>query len=305
MRVFHVLPVEGRGEVGLARIAAAQCGVVHRWQLNALGFGHSVIGRRVSDGRLHVLFPGVFAVGYPRSDQKFRLIAGLLYAGNDSVVSHRCAAAVWKLTPEPPVIDLTRQGGHVRPRAGLCVRRVAVLDLRDVRLHQGLPVTAPARSVLDLAADADDDEIERVLAEARAGRLLSNPDLEGALARAPTRAGARRLARVMRGDAGGVITRSKAERLMLRLIAEARLPSPETNVRVLGFEVDFLWRSHKLVAEFDGFEFHRHRRQFENDRRRDQVLTAAGFSVIRVTWRQLRDEPIAVAVRIGLALEAR
>jgi very-short-patch-repair endonuclease len=155
-----------------------------------------------------------------------------------------------------------------------------VLDLRDVRLHQGLPVTAPARSVLDLAADADDDEIERVLAEARAGRLLSNPDLEGALARAPTRAGARCLARVMRGDAGGVITRSKAERLMLRLIAEARLPSPETNVRVLGFEVDFLWRSHKLVAEFDGFEFHRHRRQFENDRRRDQVLTAAGFSVI-------------------------
>jgi very-short-patch-repair endonuclease len=108
----------------------------------------------------------------------------------------------------------------------------------------------------------------------------------------------------MRDVGGAVMTRSKAERLMRRLTAAAGLPMPETNRVVLGHEVDFLWRSHRLILEMDGFEFHRHRHQFETDRRRDQVLTAAGYRVIRVTWRQLRDEPMAVAVRIGQALVA-
>jgi very-short-patch-repair endonuclease len=57
-------------------------------------------------------------------------------------------------------------------------------------------------------------------------------------------------------------------------------------------------------VEFDGFEFHRHRHQFESDRRRDQVLAAAGYRAIRVTWRQLQEESMALAVRIGQALVA-
>ena len=106
----------------------------------------------------------------------------------------------------------------------------------------------------------------------------------------------------MRSVSGSVITRSKAERLVLRLIADAELPMPEVNAKLLGFEVDFLWRARNLVLEFDGFEFHRHRHQFEADRHRVQVLTAAGYRVIQVTWRQLCEEPLALAVRIGQAL---
>jgi very-short-patch-repair endonuclease len=199
-------------------------------------------------------------------------------------------------------VDITRQGRYVHPQPGLRARRVGALDIRDVRLHRGLPVTAPARCLLDHAADADDDEIERALAEARMRRLVSDKDLEGALERAPLRPGARRLARVMRGASGSIITRSKAERLVLRLIADAELPMPEVNAKLLGFEVDFLWRAQNLVLEFDGFEFHRHRPQFEADRHRVQVLTAAGYRVVQVTWRQLREQPMALAVRIGQAL---
>ena len=82
----------------------------------------------------------------------------------------------------------------------------------------------------------------------------------------------------------------------------ARLPRPETNVRVAGYEVDFLWRDHKLVVEVDGFAFHATRAAFERDRARDATLQAAGYRVIRLTWRQLTDEPHAVVARLASLL---
>ncbi len=91
------------------------------------------------------------------------------------------------------------------------------------------------------------------------------------------------------------MTRSEAERKLLELLRDARLPPPETNARVLGYEVDFLWRAQKLVVEVDGYAFHGHRAAFERDRAKDQVLVAAGYRVIRVTWRQLEREPLVVA----------
>ena len=80
------------------------------------------------------------------------------------------------------------------------------------------------------------------------------------------------------------------------------MPRPRVNARACGFEVDFLWPDAGLVVEFDGGTFHRHPRAFERDRKRDQILVAAGYRVIRVTWRQLQEEPMAVMVRIGQAL---
>jgi very-short-patch-repair endonuclease len=301
-RVCADLHVDGVGEAGLAEAAERQAGIVSGRQLVALGFGRGAIAYRRKTGRLHPHHPGVFSVGYPRRDWRARMFAALLYAGDDAVLSHGTGLAVWEIRPLTDEVQLTVAGRQVRPRPGLHVSRVSALKVRDVRMHRGLPVTAPARCLLDHAADADDDEIERALAEARMRRLVSDADLQGALERAPTRPGARRLARVMRSVSGRVITRSKAERLVLRLIADAELPMPEVNAKLLGFEVDFLWRARNLVLEFDGFEFHRHRHQFEADRHRVQVLTAAGYRVIQVTWRQLCEEPLALAVRIGQAL---
>ncbi|MEA2142481.1 MAG: hypothetical protein QOI64_911, partial [Solirubrobacteraceae bacterium] len=82
----------------------------------------------------------------------------------------------------------------------------------------------------------------------------------------------------------------------------ADLPRPETNARVLRYRADFRWRDQKLIVEIDGFATHGHRRAFENDRRRNAALVAAGYRVMQITWRQLTDEPIAVAARIAAAL---
>jgi very-short-patch-repair endonuclease len=100
-------------------------------------------------------------------------------------------------------------------------------------------------------------------------------------------------------------TRSVAERDLLAAIRHARLPPPLVNPRVCGELVDLYWPEHKLVVEFDGFQFHRSRAAFESDRRRDAKLVAAGLRVIRITWLQLQHEPHAMIARIAQALVAR
>jgi very-short-patch-repair endonuclease len=97
------------------------------------------------------------------------------------------------------------------------------------------------------------------------------------------------------------LTRSQAERGLLELIRAARLPRPETNVRVERHEVDFLWRAARLVAEVDGYAFHGTRGAFERDRRRDADLQAAGWRVLRITWRRLAEEPEAVVATLARA----
>src|SRR5690606_24158237 len=97
-------------------------------------------------------------------------------------------------------------------------------------------------------------------------------------------------------------TRSEAEERMLALVRRAQLPEPQVNARYAGYEVDFLWRDQRLVAEVDGYTFHADTTAFENDRRRDLVLVSRGMRVVRVAWRQLMTAPEVVLVRLAQAL---
>jgi very-short-patch-repair endonuclease len=106
----------------------------------------------------------------------------------------------------------------------------------------------------------------------------------------------------LRGTDEPRFTRSEAERRLVTLVRSARLPVPSTNTRVAGLEVDALWPSHRLIVEVDGFAYHGNRAAFERDRRRDAALTAAGYRVVRVTWRQLTDEPHAVVALLARLL---
>jgi very-short-patch-repair endonuclease len=297
------LQVDKRLDAGLAEVAAAQDGVAHRRQLYALEIGRGAVAHRVSSGSLHSVLPSVFAVGHPGLTRRAMLVASLLYAGDDCVLSHETAAAVWGLVAVPgPVIELTMFGRHIRDPPGLLIHRSSGLDRSEVRLRDGLPVTAPARTLIDRAGQLDDGETAAELAQARVLRLVSDRELHSALDRHQTRAGVARLRRLLEDEGGGTVTRSTAERRLRALLAAAQLPVPEVNAHLHGFEVDFLWRAQRLVVEFDGRQFHAHPAAFERDRRRDQVLLAAGYRVLRVTWRQLVDEPVALVVRIGQAL---
>ena len=97
-------------------------------------------------------------------------------------------------------------------------------------------------------------------------------------------------------------TRSELEERMLSLCRRFRLPTPEVNTRIQGYEVDFLWREQRLIVETDGWQAHGTRGAFERDRRRDADLLGAGWRVLRITYAQLESEPQWVAKRIAAAL---
>ena len=252
------------------------------------------------------MLPGVFAAGHGTLAPFAAELAALLYFGHDVVVSHVSAARIWRLEQAlSGTVHVTVIGRNVRSRTGLIVHRVASLDPRDVRLREGIPVTAPARTLIDVAGIRGEDALEGALAEARVQKLITERELRAATARAPGRAGVALLRAVLRLQDSPRMMRSEAEGKLLKLLRDARLPPPETNARVLGYEVDFVWRAQKLVVEVDGYAFHGHRAAFERDRAKDQVLVAAGYRVIRVTWRQLEREPLVVLTKIAQALNAQ
>jgi very-short-patch-repair endonuclease len=74
------------------------------------------------------------------------------------------------------------------------------------------------------------------------------------------------------------------------------------NARVNGYEVDAYWPAHGLIVEIDGWRYHRSRKRFEDDRRKDAALTTAGYRVVRITYRRLRDEPYAVTAQLAALL---
>jgi very-short-patch-repair endonuclease len=258
---------------------------------------------RISKGTLHLVLPSVLAVGHGALEPLAAETAALLYAGDDTALSHGTAAALWGLTAAaPPLVAITVIRRNIRPHEQLRVHRVQTLDARDVRIHQGFPVTAPARTIIDVTGSSGADAGHRALNEARVRKLVSDQELEAAIARCPGRMGTSRLRKILKAEKGRGFTRQEAERRLRALVTAAGLPPAEYNARLHGYELDALWRSAGIVVEVDGFAAHGQRAAFERDRRKDQVLAAAGYQVIRVTWRQIEHEPLAVVARIAQAM---
>ncbi len=163
-------------------------------------------------------------------------------------------------------------------------------------------MTSPARTLLDIADELTERRLELAYDQAIVTRLVASAEMEALLERTPQNRGRPRLASLLARQGGPTLTRSKAEERFLALIRAAELPQPEVNVRMHGYEVDFLWRAEKLVVEIDGFQFHSTRRAFEQDRRRDATLQATGLRTMRVTWPQLAEDAYAVVARLAQAL---
>lgn len=161
-------------------------------------------------------------------------------------------------------------------------------------------MTSPARTLLDLAEVVDVDRLRRAFEEADRLKLLRMPELEQACARAGRRKGVPTLRRLVVEATLPVTTRSPLEDRFAEFCRKhlSDLPEPQTNVTILGQEVDAYWPHRRLTVEMDSWEFHGHRTAFERDRARDAALQAAGYRVIRLTHRRLKVEPKAVAAEL-------
>jgi very-short-patch-repair endonuclease len=287
-------------------LASRQDGMVARWQLLELGVSSDQIRRWLRAGMLHRRHYGVYVVGHTALSLVGRQRAALLACGTGAILSHAAAAHLWGLIDQAPkTLDVTVVGRNCRSREDLRLHQVREMDSRDIRRRNGLLITSPARTVVDQAADVPRDELDRLIAEARVKGLLRGGELEAVLARAGSRRGVANVRAFLASECEPDFTRSKGEHRLRGLLHQARLQQPRSNQRVAGYEVDFLWEAEKLVVEFDGFRFHGHRRAFEHDRRKDVDLANAGYLVLRFTWRQLNDEPLAVIAAIARALGRR
>jgi very-short-patch-repair endonuclease len=223
-------------------------------------------------------------------------MAAVLACGPGTVLSHRSAAALWELgLVWGDAVEVTASSEHRCD--GVTVHRSRTLSREHLTVRARIPVTTVARTLIDLADVLDDRALTRAVNEAQV-RYRVQLD---AVVNVPGRRGAPRLRAILERSAGAP-TRSVLEDTFLALIERERLPRPEVNQHVAGYEVDMLWRRQRLIVELDGRRFHDHPRAFERDRERDADLAAAGFTVVRVTWQRLTRQPSREAQRLRALL---
>jgi predicted transcriptional regulator of viral defense system len=306
---FHVQPSLDRA---VAALAAAQHGVVSLDQLCALDISDRAVHSRAESGRLHRIHHSIYSLApLTLLGRDGRYMAAVLACGPEAVVSYRCAAALHEIRrTDRTNIDVTIPKRSPRKHAGIDVHRSTTLTPEDVTTVHGIPCTTVARTILDLAQVVKGRPLERALDQAEILGLLDLNALLDQIERNKPRPAAKRLKAVLdQHYIGSTPTWSELEEALLAACRRAKLPMPEVNALIdpgdddpTAIRVDFVWREQRVIVETDGHETHHTRRAFEEDRLRDQRLIVAGWTVIRITWRQLTQRPREVTARISRLL---
>lgn len=290
--------------MALVELANSQWGVVARWQLESIGVTLSMLKTRVARGSLTRLHRGVYVVGHRQLRPQAHTLAAVLAVGPGAVASHRDAAWLHGLRPGNHArTDVTTTRRGVASHGRIAVHRTSALHAEDVTEVDGIPVTTVARTLADLAGVVPPDHLAKALSEAERLLMLDMRALERAIERTRTRTGPglTRLRAVLADHAAHGVEhdRSRMERRFAALVREAGLPRPRLNHLVEGVEVDAVWPRERVAVELDSWSFHHHRRAFQRDREKGNALAAAGWTVLRFTYRDVTERPREVAARLS------
>jgi hypothetical protein len=284
----------------IASLADRQHGAIARRQLLDEGVSRFAIDRRIARGSLRPVHRGVYAAGHPTLTRDGKWMAATLAAGPGAALSHRAAGTALSLLASS-YLEVT--AASRRAHSGVRIHR-AVLPPDEITTVRRIPVTTLPRTLLDLATVLPKNQLERAFHEAQENILTDSLSLPDLLDRYPGRAGAPAIRHLL--EATAPRTRSELEDLFQAFLARYDLPRPEINAWLhtggRSFECDCLWRDSRLIVELDGRACHDTTLAFEDDRARDRHLAGAGWSVIRVTWRQLREQRHAIAADLSALL---
>jgi very-short-patch-repair endonuclease len=294
----------------ILRLAAAQHGIVARWQLTDQGIAAAIIDRRIRRGDLEHVAPCTYCVT-PLATSHARAATAVFSFGRNAVASHWTAGELQQLVNSvcdpgarvasvAAALHVSVSSGHPRTRAGVVLHRVRLQPDERV-VCDGIPATSPARTLLDLAPELSDRQLEQALAAALRAEITSEEAMLAMAQRYPRRPGASRLRMLLVDEATPAFTRSEAEQRFLQIVRRARMPQPGVNARLNGFEVDFHWRDQRVV-EIDGLAYHSSRSAQRRDRQRDTALAAAGYRVLRFTWDDVTRQIEAVVAQVSAAL---
>lgn len=281
----------------LQKLAAAnwalvhkQFGVVSRQQLLELGWSGEAIRHRIETGKLHMIYPGVYAVGRPEISIQGRWMAAVLAGGSGARLAGQSMAEHLEFRPllNGP-IEIVVPTRSWRRTAGLRILRsdVPSSHLLD---HEGIPGVSVVLSLVQIARRLTLGELERAINQADSKDLVTPDALRDSLDDLSPMHGVRQVRQAL-DRRTFAMSRSELERRFRPIVKRADLPPPETCVMHNGWEVDFLWRDLGLVVETDSLRYHRTPAQQTRDRRRDQAHLRAGDTPVRFTHSQVRYEP--------------
>jgi hypothetical protein len=218
-----------------------------------------------------------------------------LACGADAVLSHDSAAALWGIRTWPAQPEVTAPQGRRRP--GIRTHRTETLTRTDIRRHRNLRVTSPSRTILDIQGRLSDRQLVRAVNDLRLHQHLGPTELERLL-----KASAR-VSRLI--DPAQNPTRSGKEDAFVAFCRRHGLPTPTTNAKLFGHEVDALFAAEKVIVEIDHWDTHNSYKSFESDRERDAVAAEHGYLTVRVTTARLAADPAREAARLHKILERR
>jgi hypothetical protein len=276
---------DNRPDVRVAQVASRQWGVLSLAELRSCGLTRDAVETRVRNGHLHPLYRGVYAVGHRNLQQEGLFLAAVKACGPNAALSHFSAAALYGLVrwdgrfPEVTVADTTP-----RRHRGIRTHRTR---RPDSTRHKNIPVTTPARTLIDLAATFEYRPLRRAVREAQRN-LVAIRQILDTLDRLGPRPGIAKLTRIL--ASGHAPTRSELEDAVLDLILKAGFQPPDINkpLHIKGRTLipDFRWPDQQLIIEADGAEWHDNRLAREDDAERQALLEAHGERVLRITWAQ-------------------
>jgi very-short-patch-repair endonuclease len=312
----HTLKVLGvRSEVStsgsrderIAAVAGHQRGRIATRQLRAIGVGPASVDWLVGRGRLFRSLRCVFVVGHAAPVEFAAETEALLSVREGAALSHWTAAALLNLwTPAPQVVEVVLNDAPAARNPGVTVHRSRILQSHDIWIRQGLPVTSPSRTLLDIAPTASDRQLELAFDRAISERTLSLSHIRDLLSRAGGHPGRARLAALVDQEQGAsTMTQSEAEERMLALTRAAGLPAPQVGYPFGVWTLDFYWPQARFAVEVDSYQYHSSRYRFERDRRKDNDLRRADIEVMRIVCRELKTRTHGLIADVTRALVRR
>jgi len=306
--------MEPEGWPALARLAAANHGIVTFEDLIVHGATRHQVVAWTHGGRLVPMGRGSYLVGGAPITFEARVLGAIRVHGPETWASHRTAAALWRIPgfPEDGRIELLRPADGSNERRAAVIHRSSLILPEHLTVARGVPVTTPARTLMDLAGSIGPARLERAVAEAVRRGLCTDAGLQIVLARMAGRGrrGTRQLRRVLEGRLDVVPGHSELEALCRALILAAGLPEPEWEVDISDEQgwigrVDGLLAPWRIVIELDSHRWHGQSVDARHDAERDRRLVAAGYLVVRRTWFDLTQRPEAFIAELAALLDAR
>jgi hypothetical protein len=291
-------------DVKVLRLAGRQRSLITRRQLLELGCPKALIEAWLDAGLLFRVHRGVYALAGARVDFDFRVLAGVLAAGEDAVASHRTAAALFGLRRVMcDAVEVTVPGRRAPKGKGLVGHRSDRLEAADRTVIGVVPVTTPVRTLLDLAGVLDEARLGGVLDDVLVRKLASLRAIERILARTAgeRRSGARLLAGLVEERRlGKQPSETGLEDELLEVFRAYGLPEPVRQF-VLPLpgggtaRFDAAYPELLLGFEADGDRWHKGLLDRMRDEARDSQCGLIGWTIRRYGTEDIRERPAGIA----------